>query len=56
MCLQTTLESVNGQGTLDGDGERVPEGRGGMRKAMFGINIHDATLHHQATMSYRIQI
>ena len=30
MCLQTALQSNNGLGTLDG--ERDPEGRGGMRK------------------------
>ena len=33
MCLQTTLESVNGLDTVDGDGEGVLEGRGSMRKA-----------------------
>ena len=32
MCLQIALENVNGLGTLDGDGERVPERTGGMRK------------------------
>ena len=29
MCLQIALESVNGLGTLDGDGEHIPERRGG---------------------------
>ena len=33
MCLQTALESVNGLSTLDGDRERVPEGRGSLHKA-----------------------
>ena len=32
MYLQITLENVNGLGTLDGDGEHVPQRRGGLRK------------------------
>ena len=43
MCLQTALESVNGLATLDGDGEHVPERRGGMRKTTLAKTFQAIT-------------
>ena len=39
MCLQTAPENVNGLGTLDGERERVPQRRGGMRKITLCQNL-----------------
>ena len=39
MCLQTAPENINGLGTLDGDRERVPQRRGGMRKTTLCQNL-----------------
>ena len=43
MCLPIALENVNGLGTLDGHGERVPERRGGMRKTTLAKTFQAIT-------------
>ena len=43
MCLQIALENVNGLGTLDDDGERVPERRSGMRKTTLAKTFQAIT-------------
>ena len=53
MCLQTALESVNGLGILDGDGERVPEGRGGMRKTTLAKTFQAITRCRQEMFTLR---
>ena len=53
MCLQIGLESVNGLGTLDGDGERVPERRGGRRKTTLAKTFQAITRCHQEMFTLR---
>ena len=53
MCLQTTLESVSGLGTLDGDRERVSERRGGMRKATLAKTFQAITRCRQEIFTLR---
>ena len=53
MCLQIVFENVNGLGTLDGDGERVPERRGGMRKTAFAKTFQAITRCRQEMFTLR---
>ena len=53
MCLQTALENVDGLGTLDGDGERVPERRGGMRKTALAKTFQVITRCRQEMFTLR---
>ena len=53
MRLQIALENVNGLGTLDGDGERVPERRGGMRKTTLAKTFQAITRCRQEMFTLR---